>query len=393
MPSTGSRPWSSKEVDAACKIAAQHFEVADAVAAIATKVRPVGHRSLNEALSKAGRGSIIDHLQQRPVERHERAAAESRTRVENKHLVEEIKEHRARWEAIDTLGNGKMPTVKARELSTRKREGCAIILASDWHIEETVAIEASPIRNVYTPAEAAIRVGRFFAGTNWLIRNNRPVFGLRDVLLWLGGDLLTGYIHDELRESNALSPTEALLWLKAHIIAGIESMLVDGEIARLLVVCSYGNHGRTTLKPRRGTGGKNSWEWLLYMDLAKHFTGNKRVSFTVEQSAHQYARVYDFDLHFHHGDECQYGGGVGGITIPINKAVSQWDKVKRCHYHHFGHFHQYLDLGQTVVNGSLIGYNAYAMSIKATPEQPQQAFYILDKKRGKTCKSPVWVTE
>jgi hypothetical protein len=33
------------------------------------------------------------------------------------------------------------------------------------------------------------------------------------------------------------------------------------------------------------------------------------------------------------------------------------------------------------------------MSIKATPEPPQQAFYLLDAKRGKTCKSPIWVRE
>jgi hypothetical protein len=43
------------------------------------------------------------------------------------------------------------------------------------------------------------------------------------------------------------------------------------------------------------------------------------------------------------------------------------------------------------VNGSVVGYNGYAMAIKATPEPPQQAFYILDSKRGKTCKSPIWV--
>lgn len=385
--------WSNSERLKARKILSLHTDLREAMTDISQQVRPVAARSLETQFANAGWGTPYSHLRPKPVERFEKQVQEHRARVENRQLIEEVREHRARWQAVDTLRNGPMPTVKARELSTRKREGCAIILGSDWHIEETVKIGASPLKNVYTLAEAAVRVGRFFTGANWLIQNSRPVFGLRDVLLWLGGDLLTGYIHDELRESNGLSPTEALLWLKAHIIAGIDSMLADGEIARLLVVCSYGNHGRTTLKPRRGTGGRNSWEWLLYMDLAEHFRGNKRVTFTVEQSAHQYARVYDFDLHFHHGDEIQYGGGVGGITIPINKATSQWDKVKPCHYHHYGHFHQMLDMGQVAVNGSLIGYGAYSMSIKATPEPPQQLFYVLDKKRGKTAKSPIWVTK
>jgi hypothetical protein len=34
------------------------------------------------------------------------------------------------------------------------------------------------------------------------------------------------------------------------------------------------------------------------------------------------------------------------------------------------------------VNGSLIGYNAYAQSIGASPEEPQQGLNILNKKYG-----------
>jgi hypothetical protein len=40
-----------------------------------------------------------------------------------------------------------------------------------------------------------------------------------------------------------------------------------------------------------------------------------------------------------------------------------------------------------------MGYNAYAMSIGADFEEPRQAFYLLDAKRGKTCVSPIWVKE
>jgi hypothetical protein len=131
----------------------------------------------------------------------------------------------------------------------------------------------------------------------------------------------------------------------------------------------------------------------MYCQIAQYFEDDPRVRVLADPSAHQYAKAYDFDLHFHHGDETSYHGGVGGITIPLNKAVAQWDIVRRCHYHHFGHWHQYTDTGRIVVNGSLIGYSAYAMAIKAAPEIPQQAFYLLDSKRGKTAKSPIWVSD
>jgi hypothetical protein len=182
----------------------------------------------------------------------------------------------------------------------------------------------------------------------------------------------------------------SLLWLYPRLLEGIKSLLEDEGIETFYLVCSYGNHGRDTKKPYRVRGAYHSYEWGMYQRLADDLKEEPRVKVLANDSAHQYVQVYDFDLHFHHGDEIQYGGGVGGVTIPMNKAVAAWDKVRRCHFHHFGHYHQYFDLGNIVGNGSLIGYNGYAMSIKAAPEPAQQFFYLLDSKRGKTAKSPVW---
>jgi hypothetical protein len=213
------------------------------------------------------------------------------------------------------------------------------------------------------------------------------------VILGLGGDLFTGHIHPENIENTSGTPIESVLWMRPRLVAGIDRLLSDDGIERLDVVCSYGNHGRNTPKPYRALGAVHSYEWLLYQWLASHYADNPRVRFLADKSAHQYARAYDFDLHFHHGDETNYQGGVGGITIPLNKAASQWDKAYRCHYHHFGHWHQYNPGGRIITNGSVIGYSAYAMSIKADPEPPQQAFYLLDSKRGKTGCYPIWVRD
>jgi len=184
-----------------------------------------------------------------------------------------------------------------------------------------------------------------------------------------------------------------MLWWRPRLVSGIDRLLADSKLERILIPCSYGNHGRSTHKPYRSLGAIHNYEWALYQFLALHYADEPRVKILADKSAHQYVHVYDWDLHFHHGDEANYQGGVGGITIPLNKAAAQWDLAAKCHYHHFGHWHQYIDTGRILVNGSVIGYNAYAMAIKATPEPPQQAFYLLDSKRGKTCKSPIWVRD
>ncbi|MBX3218891.1 MAG: hypothetical protein KF795_00145 [Labilithrix sp.] len=286
-----------------------------------------------------------------------------------------------------------LPPIKRRELKSGMREATAVAMLSDVHSEEHVRLGETPVPNEYNPAIAERSIARFFAGYRWLIDFHRSAFQIRDVVLWLGGDLMSGHIHEELKEHTATPPIETLLWLRPRLAAGIDSLLADPKIERISIPCSYGNHGRNTAKPFRALGATHSYEWLLYQWLASIYEGNPRVQFLADRSAHQYMRVYEWDLHFHHGDETNYQGGVGGVTIPLSKSVAQWDKAKRCHYHHFGHWHQYIDVGRMTVNGSVIGYNAYAMSIKAEPEPPQQAFYILDSKRGKTCKCPIWVRE
>lgn len=127
----------------------------------------------------------------------------------------------------------------------------------------------------------------------------------------------------------------------------------------------------------------------MYHNLARLFKGNPRVKFLISPSYHSYLKVYDYVLRFHHGHNIKYQGGVGGLFVPAFKAISQWNKGHRADWDFWGHFHQLRDGGNFICNGSLIGYNAYALSIKAEFEKPKQAFILIDKKRGKTIVTPI----
>jgi hypothetical protein len=95
-----------------------------------------------------------------------------------------------------------------------------------------------------------------------------------------------------------------------------------------------------------------------------------------------YVKVYNYSCRFHHGHALKYSGGIGGLFIPAFKAISQWNKSKHADWDFFGHFHQMKDGGNFISNGSLIGFNAYAVKIKADYEAPKQAFAIIDEERG-----------
>lgn len=355
------------------------------------KVRDAQHKSRASRLPTAplNPDSTLRTSLARYSEALERRAEESRVKTLERDL-------NSLHEILDTLSavtSRPLAPITRRELRSGLREATAVAMLSDVHCEEYVRAGETPYPNEYNPEIAEHSIARFFAGLEWLIKFHRHAFQVRDVVLWLGGDLMSGHIHEELKENTASPPIETLLWLRPRLMAGIDRLLEDKKIERLVIPCSYGNHGRNTVKSYRALGAVHSYEWLLYQWLASMYEGNPRVQFLADKSAHQYVHVYDFDLHFHHGDETSYQGGVGGITIPLNKAAAQWDKAAKCHYHHFGHWHQYQDTGRIAVNGSVIGFNAYAMSIKAEPEPPAQSFYLLDAKRGKTCRSPIWVRE
>ena len=146
-----------------------------------------------------------------------------------------------------------------------------------------------------------------------------------------------------------------------------------------------------TKRIHHATEQGNSLEVYMYHNLALHFAGEKRVRFIIAEGYHTYVDVYGYTVRLHHGHNLRYGGGVGGIFIPVNKAIAQWNKGRRADLDVFGHFHQFKDGGNFICNGSLIGYNAFALSIKADYEKPQQAFFLIDKKRGKSIVAPIWL--
>ena len=270
-------------------------------------------------------------------------------------------------------------------------EATIVVLASDWHIEENVRPEEVNGKNEYTIAIARRRVEEFFQGVLKLSKILGRDVKVDTMILALLGDFISGDIHDELLETTELEPADAVIEAKNMIASGIEFLLKHTKYT-FVIPCHSGNHARTTEKSRNATEAGHSLEYIMYHFLAKHFEGNPRVKFIIPRSYHSYVKVYDMKLRFSHGHAIRYGGGVGGPTISINKAIANWNTMEWADIDCFGHLHQRLDGENFVMNGSVIGYNAYAIRIKAKYQKPSQTMFLIDKKRGKTCVWPVVFT-
>jgi hypothetical protein len=274
--------------------------------------------------------------------------------------------------------------------SARGVSSAAVAVLSDWHVEEQVDPRTVSHLNEFNLEIADRRIEKATQAILRLTEIERVGRDIPILVLALLGDLMTGYIHEELREENELSPTQTILWLRQKLSKLINTIKKEGNFERIIIPCSIGNHGRTTIKPRHSTAYKNSYEWLLYKLLEQEIEG---VEWIVGESYHTYLEVFGKTFRLHHGDGLKYQGGIGGLTIPVEKAISSWNKGRSADIDIFGHWHTSQQNPKWVSNGSLVGHNAYSIAIKAAFEPPQQTYFLFDAKRGRTGTWPIFLED
>lgn len=308
-------------------------------------------------------------------------------RKDDKELEKVKKELEALKKVFPTAPNYIQPATEVQG------KAIAVMVASDWHVEEPVEKEKVNGLNEYNLEIAKARAYNFFRNGLRLTNINSASSSIDTIYLVLAGDLFSNWIHEELAETNLLSPTDAANYALGLIIDGI-NFLLDNSTYKLIIDCIPGNHGRMTKKRRIHNATETSLETFMYQQLARAFSGDAdRVTFRVANSKMLYRKFFNYNIRIIHGDDITYGGGIGGITIPIRKKLAAWDKGIRADLTIMGHFHQMIDGGDFIVNGSLIGYNSFAQSIGASPEKAQQVFFVLCDKDGgcKTAVSPIWL--
>jgi len=270
-------------------------------------------------------------------------------------------------------------------------EAVAVAVFSDAHIEERVDPRSVNGVNEYTLAIAQSRVEKFFTNVVRLLKKEQKDARIKTLVLALLGDNFSGSIHEELLETNQLPPVEAALLAQELIERGIRYILENTDV-NIVIPTNSGNHARLTKRIHVSTEYGNSLETYMYCTMAKHFSAEKRVTFNISTGYLNYVDIGGYTIAFHHGTFIKYLGGMGGPTISLNKAIAQWQKMRRADLYVQGHLHQFIDGGNFIINGSVIGYNAFALSIKASPEPPTQTFFLVDiRRKRKTVVIPVFL--
>lgn len=259
------------------------------------------------------------------------------------------------------------------------------LLWSDWHVDELITRETTNGLNEWNPKIADQSIKTLVDNSLNLIEIESKLVKLPDLVLWLGGDFISGPIHEELEVTNTMEPDEAICWLKPRIEVAISKLLKEGKFEKMLVVCSWGNHARWTKKIQFKREWKVSREYWMYVELAERFKHDKRVTFHVSQSYESTIDIEGQRVTYEHGHRHKFNGGVGGALVPVNRNIGRRnsDRNTRSDRQRMGHFHVAGALGSVVMNASMIGYSEYGTGRFAYAE-PSQTLCVLHEGYGQT---------
>lgn len=258
----------------------------------------------------------------------------------------------------------------------------AVALFSDVHIEETVEPASVLGKNEYNVSIAETRIKNYFNNLAICINKDH----VEELIFASLGDTISGYIHDELAQTNGLTPSEATIKAQSLIYGGLKFLCDNTKLNSIKFIGIVGNHSRTTKKIQHSNGYKLSFEWIMYQNIKNmcEITGLP-IEFNIPESEMAVVDMPDGKRFvFVHGYQIKSGGNgtVCGIYPALNRLAMKWDRTFNQDKIYLGHFHSCVSIPNAVVNGSIIGFNSFALSNGFAYEEPAQMYEVYDTERG-----------
>jgi len=290
------------------------------------------------------------------------------------------------------------PGWSVSEKSTGAQVVLPITMWSDWHAGESVSLAEVGV-NEFNSSILERRVRRLVETTIHLIKNHGPGDKAPGLILLLGGDMVSGGIHEELRDTDDATPFEASLHVRDLLVWGINKL--HEAFGRLYIPAVAGNHGRDSHKPRYKGTVYHNWDWAISQMVAKEFTSNKDIVFDIPAANEVAFNVFGRTHLLLHGDQIGARGGDGHIG-PIGPIMRGAMKVRqqqaslgrKVEKVWMGHYHQTQFLPGVVVNNTLKGYDEFAAkALRVQPTPPSQVLAYCTPRHGIISCSEVFVED
>jgi len=245
--------------------------------------------------------------------------------------------------------------------------GVPVCLWSDWHIGETVDPAQVYSMNAFNEGVAEERIRRLVERTIHLACERMVNPRYPGIVVWLGGDMVSGWLHHELVATDWCPPTVAVAWCVSRLRWALTQL--REKFGRVLVVCSPGNHGRITQKPMAKGSALASYDHLIYSQVVELFRDDRNIRICAAADGEALVQIAGTRFLMMHGHELGVSGGDGiiGALGPIMRGRTKVGRSQATVGRDFdvlclGHYHQpiWQPTAGIIVNGTLKGWDEYA---------------------------------
>jgi hypothetical protein len=282
--------------------------------------------------------------------------------------------------------------------STKALAGIPTLMLSDWHWGETVHPDQVEGLNSFDLDIANQRANRVFDKSLELLFHHSAGQRYDGMVIVLGGDMFSGNIHDELRQTNGAPLLQCVIELAQKLADKI--VMVAKEFNWIYVPGVVGNHGRMDKKPTAKFAVADNFDNHLY-ELVKRMVEGRlgdecNVEFDISTSLDMQYKVYNTKYLLTHGDQIKGGAGVGGFWPSMMKTAHRKQErlvatgAEGFDYMICGHFHKYGNVANVIVNGSLKGYDEWVYKMNFGYERPIQALWVTHPQLGIIDHRPVY---
>ena len=240
-------------------------------------------------------------------------------------------------------------------------ETVGVLLIGDWHYGE----ECNDFNSIYNPEEAAKRVKNLTEQTIEKGKKN----GINTLYVINLSDLISGAIHLRLR----LETRENTMDQVMHVAELVSQMLYTlSQHFNIKYYSCLDNHSR--LDPNKADSlPAESFVRIIDWYLKTRFADAKNVEICTNALNEEIGtfEVYNHHYAFVHGHNDKPTKVASNLTMMTKRC---YDVICLAHYHHFNTDEQ----NETVVvsNGSLMGNNNYANSLRLSSKATQVFFTI-----------------
>lgn len=283
--------------------------------------------------------------------------------------------------------------------TSRGHVGIVVAQMTDWHLDEVVRAEEMMNMNAYNRDIASVRVRRWMEKVVTLPRDYMAGLKIEGLVVPATGDLFTGDIHAELKESNEAKLLASVLYWMEPLIDVLEQF--EQEFPNVVVHAVVGNHGRLSERPVFKGRVHDNVEWLFWSVVRDRLRDRgSKVTVNVSPSMDLNVSIYGRNHLLTHGDQFKGGTGISGAFAPLSlgshrKTRRQMVAQMPMETMVIGHLHQLINIPGVIMGGTMKGYDEYAFGLNLPPDPngAAQAMWVTTPERAQTIWMPIYLTD